>query len=355
MKRIIFILILVSTSKAHGDVLWYSLEHGSKLDMINEMSVDLTGRIGIPECGTVERNANEAKAMYPLKEVYYDNIPVAIQPHLSARRHEIPLFGGPGVELSATPAMDIYRNGTVSSFSWPLQQLLESDWGSEALIYRRQLVLDEAQNSFATFNGQQCPETIRLNLKVIDSWTTYQPEIQNLPDGQQVTVSAIKGVRESLLGYLTIMAAVIPNSSEKTHEEDHDQLRGRVEPGIKLNARPNLKVQATRPKYISHEELQGKPISSPKFMQPNRVTPATPGAGHSSTISHDHVRLNAKNGAVTFSHPQHGNNACNSCHEGQTGKIAGIGKEWAHRTCKGCHSKANRGPIKCGECHRKGG
>ena len=35
------------------------------------------------------------------------------------------------------------------------------------------------------------------------------------------------------------------------------------------------------------------------------------------------------------------------------GKIEGFGKDWAHKTCKGCHQEKAKGPTKCGDCHKK--
>ncbi|GAB4293411.1 MAG: cytochrome c3 family protein [Desulfuromonadia bacterium] len=70
------------------------------------------------------------------------------------------------------------------------------------------------------------------------------------------------------------------------------------------------------------------------------------------------VTLPAKNGNVTFPHKKHQEikleKGCTACHEQAAGgKIAGLGKDWAHKTCKGCHSAMNKGPTKCGECHKK--
>lgn len=69
------------------------------------------------------------------------------------------------------------------------------------------------------------------------------------------------------------------------------------------------------------------------------------------------VVLPAKNGNVTFPHKQHQDMkemACTKCHETEKGgKIADLGKDWAHKTCKGCHTEMGKGPIKCNECHKK--
>lgn len=69
------------------------------------------------------------------------------------------------------------------------------------------------------------------------------------------------------------------------------------------------------------------------------------------------VVLPAKNGNVTFPHKKHKDMkeiTCTACHEtDKGGKIADLGKDWAHKTCKGCHTDKKKGPTKCNECHKK--
>ena len=69
------------------------------------------------------------------------------------------------------------------------------------------------------------------------------------------------------------------------------------------------------------------------------------------------VVLPAKNGNVTFPHKKHQDMkemACTTCHEtDKGGKIAALGKDWAHKTCKGCHEEKKMGPTKCSDCHKK--
>jgi flavoprotein len=69
----------------------------------------------------------------------------------------------------------------------------------------------------------------------------------------------------------------------------------------------------------------------------------------------DVITLPAKNGDVTFNHKMHQDRLkdCKICHENGPGKIEGFGKDWAHKTCKGCHTDKGAGPTKCGECHKK--
>lgn len=59
---------------------------------------------------------------------------------------------------------------------------------------------------------------------------------------------------------------------------------------------------------------------------------------------------------VTFNHKAHQEmlKDCTKCHASAAGgKIEGFGKDWAHKTCKGCHSEMAKGPTSCKECHKQ--
>ena len=74
----------------------------------------------------------------------------------------------------------------------------------------------------------------------------------------------------------------------------------------------------------------------------------------SAATAADTVVLKAKNGDVTFDHKKHSSSGdCKACHgEGTPGKIT-LGKDAAHKLCKGCHESKKSGPTKCGDCHKK--
>lgn len=57
---------------------------------------------------------------------------------------------------------------------------------------------------------------------------------------------------------------------------------------------------------------------------------------------------------VKFNHKAHQEmlKDCKKCHEKGPGKIEGFGKDWAHKTCKGCHAEGKKGPTSCKECHK---
>jgi len=70
----------------------------------------------------------------------------------------------------------------------------------------------------------------------------------------------------------------------------------------------------------------------------------------------DTIEYPSSFGKVTFSHKAHQEalKDCTKCHATpEGGKIANFGKEWAHKTCKGCHSDMKKGPVGCKDCHKK--
>ena len=58
---------------------------------------------------------------------------------------------------------------------------------------------------------------------------------------------------------------------------------------------------------------------------------------------------------VTFPHKQHQETLkdCTICHsQAPPGKIEGMGKDWIHNKCKGCHTSANTIDA-CLHCHKQ--
>lgn len=74
-----------------------------------------------------------------------------------------------------------------------------------------------------------------------------------------------------------------------------------------------------------------------------------------AVLAADVITFEAKNGNVTFNHKKHQETVkeCKVCHEKGPGKIEGFGKDFAHKSCKGCHSDKGAGPTKCTDCHKK--
>lgn len=69
----------------------------------------------------------------------------------------------------------------------------------------------------------------------------------------------------------------------------------------------------------------------------------------------DTIVFPSKSGNITFNHKRHTDflRDCKNCHERTPGKISNFGKDYAHKTCKGCHEVRGMGPTRCGLCHRK--
>lgn len=77
-------------------------------------------------------------------------------------------------------------------------------------------------------------------------------------------------------------------------------------------------------------------------------------AGAVYAFAADVYTYEAKNGTVTFDHKTHVERIggdCAKCHEGTPAAID-VNKDWAHKTCTGCHKEMN-GPTKCNDCHKK--
>ena len=58
---------------------------------------------------------------------------------------------------------------------------------------------------------------------------------------------------------------------------------------------------------------------------------------------------------VKFNHKAHQEllKDCTKCHATAAGgKIEGFGKDFAHKTCKGCHA-SGKGPTACKDCHKQ--
>ena len=74
-----------------------------------------------------------------------------------------------------------------------------------------------------------------------------------------------------------------------------------------------------------------------------------------TSFAADVMEFPASMGKVTFPHKMHQEmlKSCKKCHEKGPGKIEGFGKDWAHKTCKGCHSEMKKGPTSCSGCHKK--
>ena len=117
---------------------------------------------------------------------------------------------------------------------------------------------------------------------------------------------------------------------------------------VRTEAPAAVMVKSTPPKPVVPQP--GLRVPEPPPAAQVKVPEAPAAATPPATIV-----LPASNGNVTFPHDAHLKvlKGCGSCHAAAPGKIAGLGKEWAHTTCKGCHSSMKAGPTACKDCHRK--
>ena len=85
------------------------------------------------------------------------------------------------------------------------------------------------------------------------------------------------------------------------------------------------------------------------------VTPKPAAQMSAAMNSNDFISLPASMGNVSFPHKKHQEQLkdCGKCHEKGPGKITELGKDWAHKTCKGCHTEMKKGPTSCTDCHKK--
>ena len=74
-----------------------------------------------------------------------------------------------------------------------------------------------------------------------------------------------------------------------------------------------------------------------------------------TAFAEEYIELPASRHNVMFPHRKHQKliKDCKKCHEENPGVVEDLGKEWAHKTCRGCHESAEKGPRICTGCHRK--
>jgi hypothetical protein len=80
------------------------------------------------------------------------------------------------------------------------------------------------------------------------------------------------------------------------------------------------------------------------------------GISSSIVFAADVMELPTTKNSVTFPHKRHQLKLadCTKCHESSKGgKIANLGKEWAHKHCRECHNELKKGPQACRDCHKK--
>jgi len=100
---------------------------------------------------------------------------------------------------------------------------------------------------------------------------------------------------------------------------------------------------------------QALPIHRRRKMKKTVIALFALAAFAGTAFAADVIELPASMGKVSFPHKKHQEmlKDCKKCHEKAPGKIAELGKDWAHKTCKGCHAEGKKGPTSCKDCHKK--
>lgn len=66
------------------------------------------------------------------------------------------------------------------------------------------------------------------------------------------------------------------------------------------------------------------------------------------------VVIKNKKGQIVLPHRQHGKSfGCSACHGDKKPGTMKLGKDKAHKLCKGCHKLKGKGPSNCSGCHEK--
>jgi predicted CXXCH cytochrome family protein len=96
--------------------------------------------------------------------------------------------------------------------------------------------------------------------------------------------------------------------------------------------------------------------SADPAVSPAAAVTKTPPVMETKAVGAERVQLPASQGTVNFPHRKHQEmlHDCSNCHASAPGKIPGLGKDWAHSTCRGCHNETAKAPVQCSGCHSVG-
>lgn len=112
----------------------------------------------------------------------------------------------------------------------------------------------------------------------------------------------------------------------------------------------NIRILLTVVSFLSAAEISGAAPADRSGSPYNMISQPVMST---TAVGSERVQLQASQGEVTFPHRKHQDmlKDCSTCHGLQPGKIAGMGKTWAHNTCRGCHGESARAPVQCIGCH----
>lgn len=213
-------VLAVVGETARADLLWYELERGSQLDLMDRGATPLRGELALLGCGDAQAEKNPKRDRFLIDELRLDETQEALE---SQMKNQIgfPLFGGPGISTSGRYAnMHVRPDGVVSDFQWILRFALDWESASEAALLRRDLVHDKNQPSTLRFANPEdaCPESMELHLVLEDLITIYVPEEREGLPGEWFTAPKFLERSREPVGQVTLFARAIPGSGEAVRE-----------------------------------------------------------------------------------------------------------------------------------------
>jgi hypothetical protein len=244
-------LLMALHQTARADALWYELESGSQLDLINGGVTGLRGRLALLGCGKTGAEQNPKRDYFSVHALRLDETPEDLE-HRLQEGSQIPLFGGPGVSLSGRyGALQARSDGGVSDFKWNLRHALDWERSDEAALVTRRITNDQSQASRLNFAHPEdpCPESIELYLEIEDATTLFGVEERESASGEWMRTAKPFDQSRELVGRLTLYAREIPGSEEAVREP------GRAR-RIPLQVAPPHELKAREPKRAEPRRIE---------------------------------------------------------------------------------------------------
>ncbi len=245
------VLLVTLHQTARADALWYELESGSQLDLVNGGVTVLRGQLALLGCGKTGAEQNPKRDYFSVHALRLDETPEDLE-HRLQDGSRIPLFGGPGVSLSGRHgSLRARSDGGVSDFKWNLRHTLDWERSDEAALRTRRITNDQSRASRLHFAHPMdpCPESIELYLEIEDATTLYGVEERESPSGEWMRTSKPFDQSRELIGRLTLYAREIPGSEEAELEP----ARARR---IPLQVTPPRELKAREPKRAEPSRIE---------------------------------------------------------------------------------------------------
>jgi hypothetical protein len=245
------VLLMALHQTARADALWYGLESGSQLDLINGGVTVLHGQLAVLGCGKTGAEQNPKRDYFSIHALRLDETPEDLE-HRLKDGSQIPLFGGPGVSLSGRyGSLHARSDGGVSDFKWNLRHALDWERSDEAALRTRRITNDQSQTSKLNFAHPEdpCPESIELHLEIEDATTLFEVDERESPSGEWMRTPKPFDQSRELIGRLTIYARAIPGSEETVREP------GRARQ-IPLQVAPPRELKRAEPRTIELDALE---------------------------------------------------------------------------------------------------